>query len=435
MKKIVFYLISVAVVLIAACDETKDIDQYMYTVKAPVTGVALDQTKLELARNDKATLKATITPDRAINKEVKWSSNNESIATVSEDGEVSGISLGKANITVTTEDGGKTATCEVTVTEATATGVALDKSALELKVGEGAALTATVSPDNTSNKQLTWSSDNEAVATVNPFGDVKALAPGKANITVTTVSGGKKETCAVTVIQPVTGVKLSGTEVPVLIGSSITLKATVEPANATNKDVKWRITGKGVVITDYDTPGEVTIKRTGEGEAVVIAITDDGAFEASCKVTEKPFYPNILDPFEATLGDNFEWGEGYSGQVVAGSTLFAEGDILKGSIFELEMEFTVSRDLERDEIYVILVDPSPPSWWTVKANVTDAGSYKAGQTISRKIKIVTTEDTNSSLCNLHFETWGVGTQGTPGSGVKGPVTFKFTKFIWNKLVE
>ena len=437
MKKIAFYFIIIAAVLITACQDDRSFDEYEYKVNAPVSAVTLDKATLELARNESATLKASITPDRATIKEVTWSTNNGNVATVTEDGEVFAAGLGNATITVTTVDGGKTATCQVIVTEMGPTRVRLNKTALALKVGEGETLTATITPGNASDKQLTWSTSDETVASVNQFGDVRALAPGEATITVTTVSGGQTHSCVVTVIQPVTGVELDIEEedIPVIIGESHTFKAIVLPANASNKKVTWRISGTGITITDYDTPGQITIKRTGDGEAVITVVTVDGDFKASCNVVEKPFFPNVLTPFEATLADNFEWGEGYSGQVISGTKLFPPGDIAVGSTFKFEMEFTSNRDFEDDEIYAALVDTRDvASWWTVKGEETvDAGTVKAGEKVSLSITIVTTEATSSTTCNLHFETWGEGTQGTAGSGVKGPIKLSFSKFICNKL--
>ena len=87
------------------------------TVPQGVTGVSLDKTTLTLAVNDTGKLTATVTPDNATNKNVTWKSSNTSVATVSADGTVTAMKAGTATITVTTADGGKTATCTVTVVD------------------------------------------------------------------------------------------------------------------------------------------------------------------------------------------------------------------------------------------------------------------------------------------------------------------------------
>lgn len=166
----------------------------------PVESVSLDKTSLELTEGGTARLTATILPDNATNKNVTWSTSDASIATVT-DGVVTAVAPGTATITVTTEDGGKTATCAVTVAAATVpvTGVTLNKTSTSLYVGDTETLTPTITPDNATNKNLTWSSDDTSVATVDASGLVTAVSAGTATITVTTEDGAKTATCTVTV--------------------------------------------------------------------------------------------------------------------------------------------------------------------------------------------------------------------------------------------
>ena len=144
-------------------------------------------------------LTATVAPSYATNKNVVWSSNDESVATVQE-GRITAIKPGVAIITVTTEDGGMTASCSVTVKERVypVTGVTLDKSSVELKKGETVTLTATVAPDNATNKNVVWSSSDSSIAKVEN-GVVTAVESGTATITVTTEDGNLKASCVVTV--------------------------------------------------------------------------------------------------------------------------------------------------------------------------------------------------------------------------------------------
>jgi uncharacterized protein YjdB len=122
---------------------------------------------------------------------------------VDENGKVSALAEGTAVITVTTEDGGCTDTCEVTVQQESVTihvdGVSLSPKTLSLAVGTAGALTATVTPPEADNKAVTWASSNENVATVDENGKVSALAEGTAVITVTAEDGGCTDTCEVTV--------------------------------------------------------------------------------------------------------------------------------------------------------------------------------------------------------------------------------------------
>ena len=166
----------------------------------PVTGVSLNTSTLNLIEGGTDTLTATVEPNNATNRNVTWSSDNPSVATVN-NGVVSAVSEGTATITVTTVDGGYKDTCPVTVTAAPVpvTGVSLNKDSLALGVGDSETLTATVAPANAANQNVTWASSDTSVATVDAAGKVTAVGAGTATITVTTVDGGKTAACTVTV--------------------------------------------------------------------------------------------------------------------------------------------------------------------------------------------------------------------------------------------
>ncbi|MDR2094854.1 MAG: Ig-like domain-containing protein [Treponema sp.] len=184
-----------------------------------VTGVSLNKTTLSVAVGGTETLNATVAPADAANKNVTWTSSDPAKATVSGSGVVTGVAEGTTTITVTTVDGGYTATCTITVTPPVdVTGVSLNKTTLSVYVGDTETLTATITPANATNKAVSWTSDNEGVATVSAAGVVKGVAEGTATITVTTADGGYTATCAVTVTIPSAGAlstrTLSGISVP-----------------------------------------------------------------------------------------------------------------------------------------------------------------------------------------------------------------------------
>lgn len=159
----------------------------------PVTSVSLNKTSLELTEGETAQLNATVLPDNATNKKVTWSSNAPGVATVDSSGKVTAVAPGTATITVTTEDGNKTATCAVTVTAATVpvTGVTLSQTQASLyynRTPNTLTLTAKVAPDNATNQAVTWTSSNPSVAKVEN-GVVTALARGTAVITATAADG------------------------------------------------------------------------------------------------------------------------------------------------------------------------------------------------------------------------------------------------------
>ena len=253
-----------------------------------VTGVTLNKTSISLLVGDSETLTATVSPKDAANKKVTWKSSNAAIASVDANGKVTGVKAGEATITVTTEDGGKTATCKVTVSdkEIKVTGVKLNKSETNLLVSGNETLTATVLPEDATNQNVTWKSDKPEIATVDANGKVTAVKVGEATITVTTEDGGKTATCKVTVSETsvaVTGVTLNKTETSIFVGGSETLTATVAPADATNQKVTWKSDKPEIATVDAN--GKVTGVKAGE--ATITVTTEDGGKTATCKVTVK----------------------------------------------------------------------------------------------------------------------------------------------------
>ncbi len=251
-----------------------------------VTGVTLNKNTTSIEQGQTETLTATVAPDNATNKDLTWSSDSPAVATVDQTGKVTAVAEGTANITVTTTDGNKTATCAVTVTAPAApidvTGIALNKTATTIAIGDTETLTVSYTPsDANNNKGITWSSDNTTVATVDQTGKITAVAKGTATVTATTTNG-KTATCSVTV-QPVavTGVSLSQTTANLQVNGTVTLAATVAPANATNKALTWA--SDNTAVATVDQTGKVTAVTAGTANITVT--TTDGNKTAACAVT------------------------------------------------------------------------------------------------------------------------------------------------------
>lgn len=252
-----------------------------------VESVSVEPTELSLTEEGTKKLTHTITPSNATNQNVSWSSDNVEVATVSQEGVVKALKEGTANITVTTESNHKTAVCKVTVSrkDIAVTGVTLLPAALEMKPNDTESLTAAVQPANATNQNISWSSSNEAVATVNGS-TVTAVAAGTATITVTTEEGGFTATCVVTVkseIVKVTGVTLDKTAVNLEVGESTVVKESVQPENATDKTVSWSSKNETVASVDN---GKITALK--EGIAEIIVTTADGNKTATCTVNVIP---------------------------------------------------------------------------------------------------------------------------------------------------
>ena len=175
-----------------------------FVESAPVTGVSVTVENATIKAGETTQATAAVTPADADDTAVTWSSSNATVATVDENGVVTGVAAGEATITATsTVDNTKSGSCTVTVIEAQGsipvTGVTVTPATTSVQVGKTRSLTATVAPANADNKTVTWSSSNEAIATVNANGVVTGKAVGTVTITATTKVGNKAASCQVTV--------------------------------------------------------------------------------------------------------------------------------------------------------------------------------------------------------------------------------------------
>ena len=269
-----------AIVTAKAGDKTATCTVIVMKTDIPVESITLDKNYLELTEGGTVTITATVKPDNATNKTVTWSSNNPLIASVDQNGTVTGQAEGTT--TITAKAGGKTATCTVTVKKGVVAveSITLDITSAILNTGETLTLIATVKPDNATNKTVTWSSNNTSIATVDQNGKITAMGGGTA--TITAKAGDKSATCAVTVTEgfvPVESVTLDKTSLKLAVGEDATLVATVLPANATNKTVYW--SSDNTWIASVDQNGKVT--ANWQGTATITAYAGDKT--ATCTLT------------------------------------------------------------------------------------------------------------------------------------------------------
>ena len=248
-------------------------------VTVPIDSIALNKTSTELWAGDTEKLTVTYNPEDASGKTVTWKSDNNKVATVSQDGTITAEGKGTATITATTENG-KTATCKVTVKQPV-TGVTLNKTTLDLEKDQTEKLVATVLPANADgDKTVTWKSSNNAVATVSQDGTVTAVGKGSCNITATTENG-KTATCKVTVGVPLKSISFKDdvTSKTMNKGEEFTLEVVYNPADTdADKTITWSSTDTSVATVEN---GKVT--AIGGGETEIKATTVNG-LEAICKV-------------------------------------------------------------------------------------------------------------------------------------------------------
>lgn len=267
-----------------------------------VTGITLNKTTASVVKGKTVALTATVTPDTATNKTVKWTTSNANVATVSTGGVVTAKAAGTATITATAADGsGVTATCKITVTNPViqVTKVTLNKTTASVVKGKTLTLTATVTPTTATNKKVTWKSSNTKIATVDSNGKITAKAAGTATITCTAADGsGKSATCKITVTNPVvkvTKLSMNKTSVDLLKGKTVQLKVTVTPSNATNKAMTW--TSSNTKVATVTSNG--LVKAVGTGTVTITAKAKDGSGKkVTCKIN---VYADSVESYVARI--------------------------------------------------------------------------------------------------------------------------------------
>lgn len=261
--------------------------------KVPVTGIRFDKENILFSEiGETALLRATVLPEDADNKNVRWESSNEKVATV-ENGIVTCKGYGTAEISATTEDGGFTAVCKVTAErkEILPTSITLDKADVTMNVGETTKLKADVWPTDADNKSVIWNSDNEDIAKVSSDGVVTAVKAGKTKVYATTQANNLKAECEITVLQPVTGIEMDKASISfTYIGETVQLTAKLLPEDASNQNVTWESSDTKVAIVSK---GKVVC--TGFGTAVISAVSADGGFMATCIINATTGIEGITD--------------------------------------------------------------------------------------------------------------------------------------------
>ena len=248
-----------------------------------VTGVTLDKDSASLTVGETITLKATVSPSNATNPKVTWSSSDSSVASVS-GGKVTAKGAGTATITVTTSDGNKKDVFNITVKEKEiikVTNITLSKDSLNLETGQSETITATITPDNATDKTIKWSTNDSSIATVSG-GKITAIGAGTATITATSSDGNKTATCIVKVTAPiieVTKVALNKKEVTLTVGETIQLTATITPTNASDKSVTWKSSNGSVASVSE----KGLVKALKAGNSNITVKTANGK-TATCQV-------------------------------------------------------------------------------------------------------------------------------------------------------
>ena len=246
-----------------------------------VTGITLDCTEKRIVIGSELVLVATVSPDNADNKQVVWSSSDETVATVNQEGKVTAQNVGNAVIKAKAVDGGYSASCSITVYKPVESIVIPEQ--LVVYVGQEVPISATVLPEDATDKSLAWATSNQA-ASVSNDGIVTGTYRGSAIITVSAKDGsGITAQCNVTVKQYVNSIALNKTSLHLEVGENEVLSVeSVLPDNADDKSYTWSSSKSSVATVDET--GKVV--AVSDGVAYIRATANDGSgVYAECGVS------------------------------------------------------------------------------------------------------------------------------------------------------
>lgn len=251
-------------------------------IPEPVTGieVANDYQHMGLFVGGSGKIRYSVLPGNATNTNVTFKSLNEKVATVDANGVVTGVSEGNADIVITTEEGGFEAKCTVRVDGIDARDIErVGDKTVTMGLNQTRQLQVKITPSDTTNKNVQWTSSNNSVTTVDSNGVVTSKNSGSTIITATTHNGLKTE-FFIEVETPVTNITLNSNEINLNPGGTFKLDATVNPSNASNKNIKWISANESIATVDQS--GNVAADVAGT--TYISAVSADGKVVATCTV-------------------------------------------------------------------------------------------------------------------------------------------------------
>lgn len=335
-------------------------------VTARVTGVSI-QGNSTILINTSNNLTANITPSNANNKKVTWSSSDTSVATVDNNGRVTGVKAGEATITVTTEEGNRTATMKVkVVTTLPVEGISLANSEVSIVVGEVNKNTVEFEPDNASNKGLSFESSDTSIVIIDAEGNFRGLVPGEATITVTSADGGHKASFKV-IVNPRTGDEAVSTFNPILVNENTFVFPTYillgeNDLEFTNDDFSM-VLGRDVILS--------TLKDSGQENAEYFTIIVNKVQHG----TPSGFIPlsHVYEFFLEVDGNKIN---NFNGEIVK------------------EFYFDKMRELNLDNVSLYWFNPDKEAWEVVPSEIdSETGVVRAK--VNHWSRFILMEDMNS----------------------------------------
>lgn len=297
----------------------------------PVESISLDITEMSLKEGESKQLVATILPDNASDKTVKWESSNNSVVSVS-NGMVTGILEGRATILAIA--GEKQTQCNVEVVKniIPVTSITLTPQYLPLVIGQKRTLSASIMPSNATDQTIVWTSSDESVASVES-GVVTALHEGETVITAKIGNITGEARVKVDYIH-VSGISLSTYALELYVGQQERITAVISPENATYPHITWQTTDERIVAVSTDG----VISAIGPGTATITA-TADGS-KRTCEVTVKNKLEKLILPAKDSL---------YVGMSkTIGVTAYPDGTIEDESLIKWESSDPTVISLSKD---------------------------------------------------------------------------------------
>ena len=253
-----------AVIKATAQDGSDKTDSVRISVELLPSSVTIGgDSAISLATGKYRVLRATVAPSNASNKKVTWSSTDETVARVNQEGRVTAVKVGECDIICAAQaDSDVFGAVHVAVVQEI-TGMKFEDRTLELPVGESGYAALDIQPADATNKTVRYTSDNERVAQVDESGLIQAIAKGETVIRARAQDGsGKAASLTVTVVQLPEQITMDKSSVVVNTGRSVTLRETVLPKNANNKNVTWESSDPSVATVNAR--GQVTGVKAGE---------------------------------------------------------------------------------------------------------------------------------------------------------------------------
>ena len=249
--------------------------------------ISLNKDSSILLLNETDQLEASLLPKNDLAIDITWSTSDPVVATVSDNGLVTGIAAGTASIKASIKNNGTQATCKVTVIPVShVTGVAITPSINPTILLERTyKFSASITPENCVNRTVFWESSNPNVAAIDQNGMARAITEGETVITATSDDGGLFDSITLYVVStpiPVTGVQLPENIAIQSFGkSSMEISYEIFPSNATNKNVCWASTNSQIAWVTQD--GRLFFEQSGNVD--IIIMTEDGAYTDTAHVS------------------------------------------------------------------------------------------------------------------------------------------------------